>query len=143
MNPLLPLFTFAQAQSLAVLPFVGTIPSGGLLPWAQFQGAAALGPAPGSAVPRQADMLVVVGQVSQKLAPILQRTHAKMAVPSWVVHVRPPLPARPSYAGVESLEEIIPVDVVIEGDPPDDETVARGLAALEDRVRGRVPREAT
>jgi len=138
--PLKLVFRWAQAQSLVALPFLGTVSSRRLAPWLDFTKVAALGRGPGTLVPRQADLLVVVGNVSHKLAPVLQQTHARMAHPAFVLHLGgdPPtaLNAK-TYATVADLSQIIPVDVVVRGQPPTEDAVRRGLLALEQRIRMR------
>jgi NADH-quinone oxidoreductase subunit B len=83
---------------------------------------------------RQADLLVVVGRVSHKLAPFLVRTHASMAQPSQVLVIdlepRPALLPR-TYASVERLDQILPVDVVLESAHPHQTVIARAIAALD------------
>lgn len=133
-----PVFAWARASSLVALPFVGSLPSRGFTSWLHASLPAELAGLSRGGSPRQADLLVVVGQISQKLAPSLQRTYARMADPSYVLHLRAPRGAGPlpaSYALVERLEEILPVDVVIEGNPPDRATLEQGLSLLSRRIR--------
>lgn len=125
----------ARARSRVALPFVAAVPRRGLATWLDPR-ALPLGLPQGAASPRQADLLVVVGCVSHKLAPVLQRVHAEMAAPSQVLHVVASLrdeEAARSYALVHRLEEVVPVDVVLVGDPPTTAAIARALDALEAR----------
>lgn len=131
-------FAWARASSLVALPYVGSLPSRSFTPWLHASLPPDLAGLSRGGSPRQADLLVVVGQISQKLAPSLQRTYARMADPSYVLHIRAPrTSASPpaSYALVERLEEILPVDVVVEGDPPERDALERGLELLSRRIR--------
>lgn len=132
-------FRWAQSHSLVAFPFVGVVGSHALAPWLDFAKVAGLGRAPGTLHPRQADLMVVVGHVSHKLAPILQQTYSRMSHPSFVLHLGgDPLEAgERTYALVWDLSQIVPVDVVIRGTPPSHSAVERGLAALEARIRQR------
>ena len=99
--------------------------------------ASQLGPATGSASPRQADLLVVIGQISQKLAPILQRLHGRMASPSFVLCLGQGDADRyntNSYATVTDITQIIPVDVIIRGTPPTQDDLSAGLDILTARI---------
>jgi NADH:ubiquinone oxidoreductase subunit B-like Fe-S oxidoreductase len=133
------IFRWARASSLVPLAFVGAVGSRRSALWLEAASIRGLGDLQGAGLPRQADVLVVVGDVTQKSAPLLQRLHARMADPSYVLHVRAgPRPEdRPltGYALVQELSEVLPVDVVIEGDPPDDDALAEGLALLRTHVR--------
>lgn len=137
--PLEALFAFARSASLSAWPFIGTVDGEAAAAWLDWRVPAGFGPAPGAAAPGQADLLVVVGRISHKLAPVLMRTHAAMAHPSWVVH----LPMHPEghvpgplgYASVDDLAEVLPIDVIIEGCPPSPAALSAGLAALGRRIR--------
>lgn len=133
-----PLFAWARARNLVALPFVGSLPSSGFAPWLHSSLPTDLARLSRGGSPRQADLLIVVGLIAQKAAPTLQRTYARMADPSFVLHIRPPLDAestRPTYALVRDIEEVLPVDVIIEGTPPSPAMLERGLAALQQRIR--------
>jgi NADH-quinone oxidoreductase subunit B len=130
-------FRWARARSLVVFPFVGALPSRRFAGWVSPEGVAERIPLPQGRSPRQADVLLVVGDVPHKLAPVVQRAYLRMAKPSYVLHVTSSAPPPPGYALVPRLEEILPVDVRVEGDPPSAEALERGLAALRRRVRRR------
>lgn len=133
------IFAFARARSLVPLPFVGAVGSRASARWLQAGATHALGDFVGAGLPRQADLLIVVGEVSHKAAPTLQRLYARMADPSYVLWVKAHDEASPGagYTVVPSVTEIVPVDVVIEGDPPTAEAVEAGVRLLRERVRTR------
>jgi NADH-quinone oxidoreductase subunit B len=90
--------------------------------------------------PRQADLLIVAGPVNRKLAPRLLRLHLQMPRPCWVLALGAcacgggpwAAPDLPVPGGVD---EILPVDVLVPGCPPDATALACGLELLEARVR--------
>ena len=132
-GPLAKLFGWARSNSLVALPFVGSVRNLALAEFTDWARVTSLGSAPGSGAPTHADLLVVVGDISQKLAPILQRTWARMAQPSFAVHVSGhsvETPGADGYATVHDLSQVIPLDVVIDGCPPDPATLAAGIDAL-------------
>jgi NADH:ubiquinone oxidoreductase subunit B-like Fe-S oxidoreductase len=97
----------------------------------------------GAGLPRQADLLIVIGDVTHKAAPVLQRLHARMADPSYVLWVRTqeagaPRPAL--YPTAADVTALVPVDVTLEGDPPSPAAALDALARLRQRVRAREER---
>jgi NADH-quinone oxidoreductase subunit B len=94
--------------------------------------------------PRQSDLLMVVGTVSQRQAPILKQVYDQMAEPKWVAAVGGcTCSGGPydNYATVQGIDTIVPVDVYIPGCPPRPEAVLDGLLKLQARVAvEQVPR---
>ncbi len=95
--------------------------------------------------PRQADLLWVVGTVSQRQAPILKRVYEQMADPKWVVAFGTCASTGgfyDNYATLPGIDKVVPVDVYIPGCPPRPEAIMDALMLLQDKiVRGdRVPR---
>ena len=93
--------------------------------------------------PRQSDLLMVVGTVNHKLAPVLLRIYEQMTEPKWVVAFGACASSGgfyDNYATVNGIDKIIPVDMYIPGCPPRPETVIDALMHLQrDINRGRQP----
>ena len=90
--------------------------------------------------PRQADLLMVVGTVNCKQAPILQRVYQQMADPKWVVAFGVCASSGgfyDNYATVQCIDRIIPVDVYIPGCPPRPEQVLDGILLLQRKIQGQ------
>ena len=88
--------------------------------------------------PRQADLLMVVGTISHKQAPILVKVYNQMAEPKWVVAYGVCTVSGgfyDNYATVMGIDTLIPVDVYIPGCPPRPEMVIDGLMKLQDKVQ--------
>ena len=88
--------------------------------------------------PRQADVLIVVGTLSQKLSPVLKRVYDQMAEPKWVIafgacaSVGGPYD---NYATLQGIDRIVPVDIYIPGCPPRPEVVLDGLMKLQEKIQ--------
>jgi NADH-quinone oxidoreductase subunit B len=88
--------------------------------------------------PRQADLLMVVGTISQKIAPVLVRIYEQMCNPKWVVAFGVCTCTGgfyDDYATVQGIDTIIPVDIYIPGCPPRPETVLDGLMKLQKKIQ--------
>ncbi len=88
--------------------------------------------------PRQADLLMVVGTISHRQAPILKKVYDQMAEPKWVVAFGAcTCSGGPynNYATVQGIDTIVPVDIYIPGCPPRPEAVIDGLLKLQRRVQ--------
>lgn len=88
--------------------------------------------------PRQADMLIVVGTVTFKNAPVLRMVWEQMAEPKWVVAFGACACSGgiyDNYATVPGIDHIIPVDVYIPGCPPRPEQVLDGLIKLQEKIQ--------
>ncbi len=89
--------------------------------------------------PRQADLLMVVGTISHRQAPILKKVYDQMAEPKWVVAFGAcTCSGGPynNYSTVQGIDTIVPVDIYIPGCPPRPEAVIDGLIKLQKRVQG-------
>jgi NADH-quinone oxidoreductase subunit B len=88
--------------------------------------------------PRQADMLMIVGTINVKQAPILRRVYDQMAEPKWVVAFGVCASSGgfyDNYATLQGADRVIPVDVYIPGCPPRPEQVLDGLMLLQRKVQ--------
>jgi NADH-quinone oxidoreductase subunit B len=89
--------------------------------------------------PRQADLLMVVGTISHRQAPILKKVYDQIAEPKWVVAFGAcTCSGGPynNYATVQGIDTIVPVDVYIPGCPPRPEAVLDGIMKLQRHVQG-------
>jgi NADH-quinone oxidoreductase subunit B len=88
--------------------------------------------------PRQSDLLMVVGTISHRQAPILKKVYDQMAEPKWVIAFGAcTCSGGPynNYSTVQGIDTIVPVDIYIPGCPPRPEAVLDGLMKLQARVQ--------
>jgi NADH-quinone oxidoreductase subunit B len=88
--------------------------------------------------PRQADLMMVVGTITHRQAPILKKVYEQMAEPKWVMAFGAcTCSGGPynNYAVVQGIDTIIPVDIYVPGCPPRPEAVLDGLIKLQARVQ--------
>ena len=91
------------------------------------------------ASPRQADMIMVAGTITHKMAPVLKRLYDQMADPKYVVAVGgcaiSGCPFKKSYHVLNGVDKILPVDVYIPGCPPRPEALLYGMMQLQRKVK--------
>ena len=91
------------------------------------------------ASPRQADMIMVAGTITHKMAPVLKRLYDQMADPKYVVAVGGCAisggPFKKSYHVLNGVDRILPVDVYIPGGPPRPEALLYGMMQLQRKVK--------
>ncbi|HZH04251.1 MAG TPA: NADH-quinone oxidoreductase subunit B [Myxococcaceae bacterium] len=90
--------------------------------------------------PRQADLLMVIGTINMKQAPILRRVFDQMCEPKWVVAFGVCASSGgfyDNYAVLQGIDRIMPVDVYIPGCPPRPEQVLDGLMRLQEKIQGQ------
>jgi NADH-quinone oxidoreductase subunit B len=95
--------------------------------------------------PRQADLLWVVGTISQRQAPVLKRVYEQMMAPKWVIAFGTCAATGgfyDNYTTLPGIDKIIPVDVYIPGCPPRPEQVLDGLMLLQDKIASHERRPA-
>ena len=90
------------------------------------------------ASPRQADLMIVAGRVSQKMAPVLRQIHDQMMEPKWVISMGVCASSGGmfnNYAIVQGVDQIVPVDVYAPGCPPGPETLMHAILTLHENIR--------
>ncbi len=91
------------------------------------------------ASPRQADMIMVAGTITHKMAPVLKRLYDQMAGPKYVIAVGGCAisggPFKKSYHVLNGVDKILPVDVYIPGCPPRPEALLYGMMQLQRKVK--------
>src|SRR6185503_785948 len=90
------------------------------------------------ASPRQADIMIVAGRVSQKMAPVLRQVYDQMMEPKWVISMGVCASSGGmfnNYAIVQGVDQIVPVDVYAPGCPPGPETLIHSILTLHELIR--------
>lgn len=94
------------------------------------------------ASPRQSDLMIVAGRVSQKMAPVLRTVWEQMLDPKWVVAMGDCASCGGvynNYAIVQGVDKLVPVDVYVAGCPPRPEALLDGLLLLQKKVKESHP----
>src|SRR4051794_15223719 len=89
------------------------------------------------ASPRQADIMIVAGRVSQKMAPVLRQVYDQMMEPKWVISMGVCASTGGmfnNYAIVQGVDQIVPVDVYAPGCPPTPETLLHAIETLHQAI---------
>jgi NADH-quinone oxidoreductase subunit B len=89
------------------------------------------------ASPRQADLMIVAGRVSQKMAPVLRRIYDQMPEPKWVISMGVCASTGGmfnNYGLVQGVDTVVPVDIYVPGCPPRPEMLMYGILRLHEKV---------
>jgi len=89
------------------------------------------------ASPRQADLMIVAGRVSQKMAPVLRQVYDQMMEPKWVISMGVCASSGGmfnNYAIVQGVDQIVPVDVYAPGCPPGPQTLLHAIITLHEQI---------
>jgi NADH-quinone oxidoreductase subunit B len=89
------------------------------------------------ASPRQADLMIVAGRVSQKMAPVLRQIYDQMPNPKWVLSMGACASSGGmfnNYAIVQGVDHIVPVDIYVPGCPPRPEQLIDAILKLHDQI---------
>jgi NADH-quinone oxidoreductase subunit B len=90
-----------------------------------------------SNTPRQADLMIVAGRVSQKMAPVLRQIYDQMADPKWVISMGVCASSGGmfnNYAIVQGVDHVVPVDIYLPGCPPRPEMLLDSILKLHDKI---------
>src|SRR4029077_19472957 len=94
------------------------------------------------APPRQADLMIVAGRVSQKMGPVLRQIYDQMPEPKWVISMGACASSGGmfnNYAIIQGVDKVVPVDVYIPGCPPRPEGLLDAVLKLQKKIAGELP----
>ena len=94
------------------------------------------------ASPRQADMIILSGRVSIKMAPVIRRIYDQMLEPKWVISMGACASSAGmfnNYALVQGCDKFLPVDVYVPGCPPRPEAVIEGVMTIQRKIKAGIP----
>ena len=92
------------------------------------------------ASPRQSDLMIVSGRVSQKMAPVLRQVYDQMPDPKWVISMGACASTGGvfnNYALLQGVDKVVPVDVYVPGCPPRPEDLINAVTILQEKIKAR------